>query len=184
MHFPQHRQVDHVDERSHESIAVATRGASRQLFYRDRIPQLPSESRDYSRTNAPVVSTDSSDSSTTDQQPVQPQSPTQHHQQHNFAYDGNRLGVPGHVPQNLPPMHFHHRPAPSIGLECEGITHGRFIRGENGALVEVSEEVYAVRKAALTVLDPITYCWVSIVHIMCPAIISSQLVSHLTLSTP
>ena len=41
-----------------------------------------------------------------------------------------------------------------------GGAHGRY-RDYGGTLVEVPEEVYAVRQAALTVLDPITYCWVS-----------------------
>ncbi|KAL7542348.1 hypothetical protein ACHAXR_012537 [Thalassiosira sp. AJA248-18] len=39
-----------------------------------------------------------------------------------------------------------------------GGAHGRY-RDYGGTLIEVPEEVYAVRKAALTVLDPITYCW-------------------------
>ena len=42
-----------------------------------------------------------------------------------------------------------------------GGAHGRY-RDYGGTLIEVPEEVYAVRKAALTVLDPITYCWVSL----------------------
>jgi hypothetical protein len=44
-----------------------------------------------------------------------------------------------------------------------GGAHGRY-RDYGGTLVEVPEEVYAVRQAALTVLDPITYCWVSLSH--------------------
>lgn len=65
------------------------------------------------------------------------------------------------------PQHMHndymqrHSPA-NPALDTASRTHGRIIRTDNGALVEVSEEVYAVRKAALAVLDPITYCWVSI----------------------
>eukprot|EP00804_Cyclotella_cryptica_P006495 CCRYP_012781-RA/>CCRYP_012781-RA protein AED:0.02 eAED:0.02 QI:2/1/1/1/0.5/0.66/3/597/569 len=179
MHFPQHHQVDRpVDEHSHDSVAAtATRGPSRQLFYRDRIPQLPSESRDYARSNVPVVSSESTDSSSSpDHQHSanQPQTPSQY-QQHNFAFDGTRLGIPGSAPlQQTPripspqPMHNEYRDqlhrnrlvvSVNPGLDSAGRTHGRFIRGENGTLVEVSEEVYAVRKAALSVLDPITYCW-------------------------
>lgn len=41
-----------------------------------------------------------------------------------------------------------------------GGAHGRY-RDFGGTLVEVPEEVVAVRQAALTVLEPITYCWVS-----------------------
>lgn len=45
-----------------------------------------------------------------------------------------------------------------------GGAHGRY-RDFGGTLVEVPEEVVAVRQAALTVLEPITYCWVSIVRV-------------------
>lgn len=41
-----------------------------------------------------------------------------------------------------------------------GGTHGRY-RDYNGTLVEVPEEVFAVRKAALTVFYPLTFSWVS-----------------------
>jgi len=42
-----------------------------------------------------------------------------------------------------------------------GGAHGRY-RDYGGTLIEVPEEVFAVRQAALTVLEPITYCWVSL----------------------
>lgn len=189
MHFPQHQQADPAEEDSNDSLATRannTRGAtSRQLPYIDRLPQLPSESRDYSRTNVPVTSTESSESSSSPVlQPSSihlPQTPQQHHhqQQHNFAFDSTRLGAPGPlpvqpslvVPPRSSPQHTHndynnmqrnlHSPATSNNaLDSATRTHGRFIRTDDGALIEVSEEVYAVRQAALAVLDPITYCWV------------------------
>ena len=144
--------------------AVATRGPSRQLFYRDRIPPIPSESRDYAlrtavQLNLPVTSSDSTDSS------VDPYL----HSSNNITHDGSGIG--GLQPPTLPPpqqLHANYREqlyknrldAGHTGPFVVGGTHGRF-RGNGGALIEVSEEVYAVRKAALTVLDPITYCWVS-----------------------
>lgn len=173
MHFPQHQGID---DDSHESAAArAAPGSSRSLFYRDdRLPQLPSESRDYSRTNVPVTSTDSSDSSASaaDLHPHgsihHPQTPTRYQEQ--FAYDGTRLNPPGsHMTHQQQQHNMHEYPTPrqrhspatnNPALETTARTHGRFIRTDNGALVEVSEEVYAVRKAALAVLDPITYCWV------------------------
>lgn len=160
MHFPQHHHhppTDRPADEDSESAAVATRGTSRQSFYRDRIPQLPSESRDNARNNLRGnVSTESSDSSASDPHGGTAIHPSQTSQ---FpAHDGIH-------PQRMPsPQHneygtSHRRQSPgSPALESR--THGRFIRTENGALVEVSEEVYAVRRAALAVLDPITYCWV------------------------
>ena len=169
MHFPQHQGIDpiQVDEDSHESAAaMAARGpSSRQPYHRDRLPQLPSESRDYSRTNVPVTSTDSSDSSAS-----APDHNDNHYQQ--FGYDGSHLPPPqGHnmMHPRMSPQHNtmeyqmsgnRQRHSPANPLEGTTRTHGRIIRTDNGALVEVSEEVYAVRKAALAVLDPITYCWV------------------------
>ena len=46
-----------------------------------------------------------------------------------------------------------------------GGAHGRY-RDYGGTLIEVPEEVFAVRQAALTVLEPITYCWVSSISSM------------------
>jgi hypothetical protein len=201
MHFPQHQPMDPVDD--DESVAArAARGGSRQPFYRDRIPQLPSESRDYSRANVPVTSTESSDSSASDHQLGSIHHPqagsTQHYQQQQFAYDGNLRGPPGMMPMHntsqMPsPQQMQHdyqmqrqRHSPANpALESTARTHGRFIRTDNGALVEVSEEVYAVRKAALAVLDPITYCWVSIVftHKTCHAVFLSYLTSNSSINS-
>lgn len=161
MHFPQHHHhppTDRPFDEDSESAAVATRGTSRQLLYRDRIPQLPSESRDYTRNNLRGdFSTESSDSSAADQHhggtalhpPQTPQYP---------AHDGiNSQRMPTSQLNEYATSHRRQSPG-SPALESR--THGRIIRTENGALVEVSEEVYAVRRAALAVLNPITYCWV------------------------
>eukprot|EP00956_Cyclotella_meneghiniana_P014629 scaffold22033_cov39-Cyclotella_meneghiniana.AAC.2 len=189
MHFPQHQQADPADEDSNDSAAARAnnnpRGAtSRQQLYIDRLPHLPSESRDYSRTNVPVTSTESSESSSSPiLQPssIHPQHTPQqqqqrHHQRQHFAFDSTSLGAPGPLPvqpsfvvppRSSPQHHVHNdynnRHSPATGnnaLDSAPRTHGRFIRTDDGALIEVSEEVYAVRQAALAVLDPITYCWV------------------------
>mmetsp|Transcript_14964 Transcript_14964/g.35941 ORF Transcript_14964/g.35941 Transcript_14964/m.35941 type:complete len:605 (-) Transcript_14964:147-1961(-) len=155
MHYPQHADLD-------DGIAaVATRSPSRQLFYRDRIPSQnipipPSETRDFnSRTtpHVPVTVTDSSDSTVSSE-----------------PYDPSMMGGLGGPPQpqGLPPprqlhadySHRLHRNQVAQGHHnfVVGGAHGRY-RDYGGTLIEVPEEVYAVRKAALTVLDPITHCW-------------------------
>lgn len=144
-----------------DDAAVAATGPSRQLFYRDRLPQLPSESRDYAlrpagQLNLPAASTDSSESS------VDP------YPNNEENHDGSALAATRR-PSLPPPQQLHadyreqlyknQLESGHTGPFVVGGTHGRF-RGNGGTLIEVSEEVYAVRKAALTVLDPITYCWV------------------------
>jgi len=143
-----------------DDAAVAATGPSRQLFYRDRLPQLPSESREYAlrpagQLNLPAASTDSSESS------VDPY-PNNEENRDGSALAGTRR------PSLPPPQQLHadyreqlyknQLESGHTGPFVVGGTHGRF-RGNGGTLIEVSEEVYAVRKAALTVLDPITYCW-------------------------
>lgn len=155
----------HDDTDPAGGAAVATSGTSRQLFYRDRIPQLPSESRDYARHNVPVMSnSDSSDSSVMEHQ---------YYHQQQFAYDGTRIEGPmlpppsPHPPQHLHPgysdRYYRNQLADPGNTGAFVVGGSQRYRGNNNGvmLVEVSEEVYAVRKAALTVLDPITYCWVS-----------------------
>lgn len=71
-------------------------------------------------------------------------------------------------PQGLPPprqlhadySHRLHRNQVAQGHHnfVVGGAHGRY-RDYGGTLIEVPEEVYAVRKAALKVLEPITFCW-------------------------
>lgn len=144
------------------TAAIATNGSQRQLFYRDRIPShsMTSNSRDYTGTNhlqnSPIVnntvSLDSTDSES-------------EYNNNNYVDDG----LPPQ-PQGLPPprelhenySHRLHRNQVAQGHQnfVVGGVHGRY-RDYGGTLIEVPEEVYAVRKAALTVLDPITYCWVS-----------------------
>ena len=112
-----------------------------------------------------AAGTNSSDLDSTDSEPL----------------DG-QLGVMTELPQpqGLPPprqlyenySHRLHRNQVAQGHHnfVVGGAHGRY-RDYGGTLIEVPEEVYAVRKAALTVLDPITYCWVSLLfskwHISC-----------------
>jgi len=168
MHIPQHHaHLENHDEFDNiPAAAVATRGPSRQLFYRDRIngtqsqSTLPSASElsNYTRTSVPVntASSDSSDSSDLF---------------HGAMMRGGGVGGMGGAapqPQGLPPpkqlhadySHRLHKNQVAQGHHnfVVGGAHGRY-RDYGGTLVEVPEEVYAVRKAALTVLDPITFCW-------------------------
>mmetsp|Transcript_8784 Transcript_8784/g.16008 ORF Transcript_8784/g.16008 Transcript_8784/m.16008 type:complete len:577 (+) Transcript_8784:123-1853(+) len=159
MHQPQHIHLD-----DDIPAALATRGPSRQLFYRDRIPSqgtMPTElSRDYARTNVPVntASTDSTDSSV----------PYNHGMNMGGGLGGGGLQPQPPRPQGLPsPKQLHadysnrlHKNQVAQGHHnfVVGGAHGRY-RDYGGTLIEVPEEVYAVRKAALTVLDPITFCW-------------------------
>ena len=146
------------------TAAIATNGSQRQLFYRDRIPShsMTSNSQDYTNThhlqNSPIVTTiDSTDSES-------------EYNNNNYIDDG----LPPQ-PQGLPPpreLHENysqrlHRNQVAQGHQnfVVGGVHGRY-RDYGGTLIEVPEEVYAVRKAALTVLDPITYCWVSFLLIL------------------
>jgi len=145
------------------TAAIATSGSQRQLFYRDRIPShsMTSNSQDYTTTNhlqnSPIVTTiDSTDSES-----------EYNNNNNNYIDDG----LPPQ-PQGLPPprelhenySHRLHRNQVAQGHQnfVVGGVHGRY-RDYGGTLIEVPEEVYAVRKAALTVLDPITYCWVSFI---------------------
>jgi len=140
------------------TAAIATNGSRRQLFYRDRIPShsMTSNSQDYTNThlhqNSPIVTTiDSTDSE------------SEYNNNNNYIDEG----LPPQ-PQGLPPprelhenySHRLHRNSLAQGHQnfVVGGVHGRY-RDYGGTLIEVPEEVYAVRKAALTVLDPITYCW-------------------------
>ena len=168
MHQSQHYDGDDV-------AAVATRGPSRQLFYRDRIPPLPSESRDFARTtvpyNYPVTATSDSTDSSVD-----------HYNVGNITNDGTRVGL---QPSSTSPSH-------QLQADYTGSLHkNRLVAGDNavvvggklnqlrengGTLIEVSEEVYAVRKAALTVLDPITYCWVSLPENIVPFIFNLSII--------
>jgi len=159
MHHPQHL---HFDDGT--STTVATHGPSRQLFREKLSTQttLPSElSRDYGRTFLPTntASTDATDSlnpyndgmaMTTGQEME--------------GMTGETGGLPR--PQDLSPPGQLHAADCRNQLEqghsnfAPGGSHDRY-RDYGGTLVEVPEEIYAVRKAALTVLDPITSCWVS-----------------------
>ena len=185
MHTPQY-----VHEDGDMPAAVATRG-SRQLFYRD---MSMSESRDFNNNNSEMnimpaatpttpqinrlpaaAGTNSSDLDSTDSEPL----------------DG-QLGVMTELPQpqGLPPprqlyenySHRLHRNQVAQGHHnfVVGGAHGRY-RDYGGTLIEVPEEVYAVRKAALTVLDPITYCWVSLLFSNGTTVLSPRSFAHSTL---
>jgi hypothetical protein len=148
---------------------VATRGPSRQTWYhRDRVPSnIPqSESRDYASRTTNVTSTatgsgstDSSDQYNSNNSPgggglqPQPPPPQQQQQQHGFPSPKQLHADYSHRLHKNQVARGHHN-------FVVGGAHGRY-RDYGGTLIEVPEEVYAVRKAALTVLEPITYCWVS-----------------------
>ena len=156
MHQPQHHFGKEAD------AAVAASSPSRQLFYRNRIPSrssLQAESRDYSaaRPTVPVATTVSSDSTDSSEGPFD-----------NLGGGGGlhptpQPGLPNPKQLHADYSHRLHKNQVAQGHRdfVVGGAHGRY-RDYGGTLIEVPEEVYAVRKAALTVLDPITYCWVSV----------------------
>ena len=155
MHQPQHHFGKEAD------AAVAASSPSRQLFYRNRIPSrssLQAESRDYSaaRPTVPVATTVSSDSTDSSEGPFD-----------NLGGGGlhptPQPGLPNPKQLHADYSHRLHKNQVAQGHRdfVVGGAHGRY-RDYGGTLIEVPEEVYAVRKAALTVLDPITYCWVSV----------------------
>lgn len=144
MHQPQHHLLNDGVAPGGETDSGHP---SRQLFYRqaDRIPDLSIESRN----NSHLFGATSSESSMgdvaqsqSDHQTSGLPSPEQLHA--NYSYRLHRAHVrAGH--RNI----------------VVGGTHGRY-RDFNGTLIEVPEEVAAVRKSALTVFYPLTFCWVSI----------------------
>jgi hypothetical protein len=175
--------------------AVASRGPSRQLFYRDRISHngngngnggssasleprgeyaAPPPTQQSHPTPPPLLRTRdllnggggcgaSSSSSSSSDSSCDPQHGP-------LGSDQQPRGGGGHLGGLPPPKQLHedyshrlHRNQLAQGHQnfVVGGAHGRY-RDYGGTLVEVPEEVYAVRQAALTVLDPITYCWVSL----------------------
>ncbi len=159
----------------------------RQHFYtRDRTtmmlaPPLPSslhttslptsESRDYARTHNLMVSTNSTDSSNSSSSALY--NPGDVSGQLIGGVQGEVGGVAPGIGLQLgelpPPKQLHaeyshrlHQNQVAQGHHnfVVGGSHGRY-RDYGGTLIEVPEEVFAVRQAALTVLEPITYCWVS-----------------------
>ncbi len=136
---------------------------------------LASESRDYARTHNLMVntnSTDSSDSSSSSAlynpgDDVSGQVVDGGGLQSEVRGLASGIGLqPGELP---PPKQLHaeyshrlHQNQVAQGHHnfVVGGSHGRY-RDYGGTLIEVPEEVFAVRQAALTVLEPITYCWVS-----------------------
>ncbi|KAL3766938.1 hypothetical protein ACHAW5_011157 [Stephanodiscus triporus] len=164
MRRPQHAPDDVDADCAPPIAAVASRGPSRQLFYRC-LQSSASEPGEYSaplqarhppRTRDLPNGASSSSSSTDSSDPLGPLG----------------VGVEGDPPTPLlgglpPPKQLHeeyshrlHRNQVAEGHHnfLVGGVHGRY-RDYGGTLVEVPEEVTAVRQAALTVLDPITYCW-------------------------
>ena len=173
-------------------VAVASRGPSRQLFYRDRMPHnqgnggssasleprgeyvAPPPTQQSHPTPPPLLRTRdllnggggrgaSSSSSSSSDSSCDPQLGP-------LGSDQQPGGGTPHLGGLPPPKQLHedyshrlHRNQVAQGHQnfVVGGAHGRY-RDYGGTLVEVPEEVYAVRQAALTVLDPITYCWVSL----------------------
>ena len=156
MHQPQHHLLN-------EDVAPAPAEAadpahpSRQLFYRqaDRIPDLSLDSRNNSR----LFGATSSESSVGGSDVAQSQS----EQQHAETAIPTASGLPSPEQLHADYSYRLHRAHVRAGHRniVVGGTHGRY-RDFNGTLIEVPEEVFAVRKAALTVFYPLTFCWVSV----------------------
>mmetsp|Transcript_14613 Transcript_14613/g.22537 ORF Transcript_14613/g.22537 Transcript_14613/m.22537 type:complete len:557 (+) Transcript_14613:158-1828(+) len=153
MHQPQHHLLN-------EDVAPAPAEAadpahpSRQLFYRqaDRIPDLSLDSRNNSR----LFGATSSESSVGGSDVAQSQS----EQQHAETAIPTASGLPSPEQLHADYSYRLHRAHVRAGHRniVVGGTHGRY-RDFNGTLIEVPEEVFAVRKAALTVFYPLTFCW-------------------------
>lgn len=157
MHQPQHHLLS---EDGSPAVAVETASAhhpSRQLFYRqaDRIPDLSSESR-----NSHLFGVNSSESSVGDVA----QSQSEQQQQETVIASS---GLPSPEQLHADYSYRLHRAHVQAGHRniVVGGTHGRY-RDFNGTLIEVPEEVFAVRKSALTVFYPLTFCWVSVYIIL------------------
>lgn len=128
-----------------------------------------SDSRDYTRTHNLMVNSDSTDSSDSSAL-YHPSGSGQMGGQLFAGGQGEIVGSGGLQPGELPPpkqlhadySHRLHQNQVAQGHQnfVVGGAHGRY-RDYGGTLIEVPEEVFAVRQAALTVLEPITYCWVS-----------------------
>lgn len=170
MHQPQHLLNEN-------NIAPAPAEAadpahpSRQLFYRqaDRIPDLSLDSRNNSR----LFGATSSESSVGGSDVAQSQS--EQHQAEIAIPTASGLPSPEQLHADYSyRLHRAHVRAGHRNIVVGG-THGRY-RDFNGTLIEVPEEVFAVRKSALAVFYPLTFCWVSFfmmlssilfAHVMC-----------------
>ena len=148
MRKPQHHQLSDDGSTAEEN---ASAHPSRQLFHRqaDKIPDLSLDSK-----NGHLSDATSSESSLGDV--------AQSHSEQQRDTVITASGQP-------PPEQLHadysyrlHRAHIRAGHRnvVIGGTHGRY-RDFNGTLIEVPEEVFAVRKRALTVFYPLTFCWVS-----------------------
>jgi hypothetical protein len=149
MHQPQHHLLS---EDGSPAGATSSVHPSRQLFYRqaDRIPDLSLESR-----NSHLFGATSSESSVGDVA-------HSHSEQQQETVIPATSGLPSPEQLHADYSYRLHRAHVRAGHRniVVGGTHGRY-RDFNGTLVEVPEEVFAVRKAALTVFYPLTFCWVS-----------------------
>mmetsp|Transcript_24255 Transcript_24255/g.34713 ORF Transcript_24255/g.34713 Transcript_24255/m.34713 type:complete len:558 (+) Transcript_24255:215-1888(+) len=153
MHQPQHLLNEN-------NIAPAPAEAadpahpSRQLFYRqaDRIPDLSLDSRNNSR----LFGATSSESSVGGSDVAQSQS--EQHQAEIAIPTASGLPSPEQLHADYSyRLHRAHVRAGHRNIVVGG-THGRY-RDFNGTLIEVPEEVFAVRKSALAVFYPLTFCW-------------------------
>ncbi len=153
MHQPQHHLLDEDNVAPAPAEAADPPHPSRQLFYRqaDRIPDLSLDSRNNSR----LFGATSSESSVGG-------GDSQSEQHHAETAIPTASGLPS--PEQLHAEYSYrlHRAHVRAGHRniVVGGTHGRY-RDFNGTLIEVPEEVFAVRKSALTVFYPLTFCWVS-----------------------
>ena len=169
MHQPQHLiNEDNVAPEPAEAADPAH--PSRQLFYRqaDRIPDLSLDSRNNSR----LFGATSSESSVGG-------GDSQSEQHHAETAIPTASGLPSPEQLHADYSYRLHRAHVRAGHRniVVGGTHGRY-RDFNGTLIEVPEEVFAVRKSALTVFYPLTFCWVSVFMMLSYILFCSRDVSN------
>ena len=160
MHQPQHHLLDEDVAAPAAAEATTDSGGhpNRQLFYRqaDRIPDLSIESN---RNNSHVFGATSSTESSMGGGDV-----SQSHSEHQLEtgiMTTSELPSPEQLHADYSyRLHRAHVRAGHRNIVVGG-THGRY-RDFNGTLIEVPEEVAAVREKALTVFYPLTFCWVSV----------------------
>jgi hypothetical protein len=180
MHQPQHLLLSEEDGCEVATVppeAVAAAHPSRQLFYRqaDRIPEIAPESR-----SSHLFGASSSDSSAA---AIISQSQSSEQQGQETFIHPLSGGLPSPEQLHADYSYRLHRAHVRAGHRniVVGGTHGRY-RDYNGTLIEVPEEVFAVRKKALLVFYPLTFCWVSDCLFVVSVFLTSCFVAHVRIA--